>query len=346
MRLRAQNSDIPKVELKKLNRQLRPLIAVLVVMVLSLLVMLGALSLPHLFPWMMERMGERGALQGASSVRRMLECCRVWYMLLLGTGGAIVLALAVCLIFEVRGIFRAILRFLSNHRHMKRLEPLWLQESMDTLHELLEPEEMDRLVHEVERSSPSREADPWERPDAPPEPEAPAETAGQAYRRLSSECAAQLTAVLLLLCGIPLIVLMTLFPVLMLRETEGLQLYAQVTEDIQMLDAGQVDTFTVWLSPKARQVTTPGPWSESYPTPLTRYGAIGEDTGGEWIKIYVLPDMDFSLDPDALYNENKSILWNQEHAMQYQVSCTRNFCFVTGIRPLGLPYFSEEATNQ
>ena len=86
MRLRAQNSDLSKVEIKKLNRQLRPLIAVLVVMVLSLLVMLGVLSLPHLFPWMMERMGEGGALQGASSVRRLLECCRIWYMLLLGTG--------------------------------------------------------------------------------------------------------------------------------------------------------------------------------------------------------------------------------------------------------------------
>ena len=80
MRLRAQNSDLSKVEIKKLNRQLRPLIAVLVVMVLSLLVMLGVLSLPHLFPWMMERMGEGGALQGASSVRRLLECCRIWYL--------------------------------------------------------------------------------------------------------------------------------------------------------------------------------------------------------------------------------------------------------------------------
>lgn len=346
MRLRAQTSNIPKVELKKMNRQLRPLIAVFVVMVLSLLVMLGVLSLPHLFPWMMERMGESGALQGASSVRRMLECCRIWYMLLLGTGGAIVLALAVCFFFELRGILRAVLRYVSNHRHMRHLEPLWLQESMDTLHNLLEPEEADRLAHEVERSSPGQEADPWERPDASPEPEAPAETAGQAYQRLSSECAAQLTAVLLLLCGIPLIVLMTLFPVLMLRETEGLQLYTQVTEDIQLLDAGQVDAFTVWLSPKSRQVATPGPWSASLPTPLTRYGAIGEDTGGTWIKIYVLPDMDFALDPDALYNENKSILWNQEHATQYQVSCTHNFCFVTDIQPLDLPDFLEEATNQ
>ena len=52
---------------------------------------------------------------------------------------------------------------------------------------------------------------------------------------------------------------------------------------------------------------------------LTRYGAIGPDTGGEWVQIYVLPDLDFSLDPEALYNENKSILWNEEHAAQYQV---------------------------
>ncbi len=341
MRLRAQNSDLSKVEIKKLNRQLRPLIAVLVVMVLSLLVMLGVLSLPHLFPWMMERMGEGGALQGASSVRQLLECCRIWYMLLLGTGGAIVLALAVCFFFVLRGIVRAICRFISNHRHMKRLEPLWLQESMDTLHQLLEPDEVGQLVHEVERTSPSQETDPWEQPDTPPEPEAPTETAGQAYMRLSSECAAQLVAVLLLLCGIPLVVLTTLFPVLMLRETEGLQLYTQVTEDIQLLDAGQVDTFTVWLSPKARQVTTPGPWSASLPTPLTRYGAIGPDTGGEWVQIYVLPDLDFSLDPEALYNENKSILWNEEHAAQYQVSCTRNFHFVTGIRPIDPPYVLE-----
>ena len=59
--LQSARFNLSKVEIKKLNRQLRPLIAVLVVMVLSLLVMLGILSLPHLFPWMAVSVGASGS---------------------------------------------------------------------------------------------------------------------------------------------------------------------------------------------------------------------------------------------------------------------------------------------
>lgn len=331
-------SKIRDPELLKLNKRLRPLAAVVVVMLLSLLAMLGALSLPNLFPWMMERMGESGALAGASAARRMLECCRLWYMVLIGVGVTIWVALGLCAVFTVRGLFLCIRGALRARREMKANEKQWLQESLSTLHEFLEEDEVEEIAQQLEPKI-APEQDPWETPDGTEE--APDPTPGLAievYENALKQSSGYAMAALLLLCGVPVILLMALFPGMLLTSEDVPALYVQVTEDIAQLDAGETEQFTVWLSPKAREVTLPGPWSESYPTPVTRYGAISDETGGQWVMVYVPQDMEFALDPEALYNENRSVAWNEAHAVQYQVSYTRNFCFVTGIQPLELPY--------
>lgn len=321
-------------ELLKLNKRLRPLAAVVIVMILSLLAMLGVLSLPHLFPWMMERMGESGALEGACAARRLLECCRIWYMALLASGIVIWVAQGLCAVFTARGLFLCIRGALRARREMKANEKQWLQESLNALHAFLDEDEAEEIAQRLDP-----EQDPWEAPDGTEEsPEPIPGLASEVYENALKRSGGYATAALLLLCGVPVIILMVLFPGMMLVSEDVPALYTQVTEDIARLDAGEADTFTVWLSPKARQVTAPGPWSESYPTPLTRYGAIGEDTGGEWVRVYVPQELGFELDPEALYNENRSVAWNEANAVQYQVSYTRNFCFVTGIRPLDLPY--------
>ena len=325
-------------ELLKLNQRLRPLAAVVIVMILSLLAMLGVLSLPNLFPWMMERMGESGALEGASVTRRMLECCRIWYMVLMGAGVIIWAALGLCAVFTVRGLFLCMRGALEARRERKANEKQWLQESLATLHEFLEEDEVEEIAQHLEPKI-APEQDPWEAPDGTEgAPEPTPGLASEVYENALKRSGGYAMAALLLLCGVPVIILMALFPGMMLTSEDVPALYAQVTEDIARLDAGETEQFTVWLSPKAREVTLPGPWSESYPTPLTRYGAISGETGGAWVMVYVPQELGFALDPDALYNENRSVAWNEAHAVQYQVSYTRNFCFVTGIRPLGLPY--------
>lgn len=108
----------------------------------------------------------------------------------------------------------------------------------------------------------------------------------------------------------------------------------QAQADIAQIQAGQLQEATVWFSPKLRPARLPGPFSEGQPEPVTCYGGIGEQTDGRWVEFYVPDVLGFSLDQDAVYNENQSIAWNQENARQYRIHYTDNFYLVVDVEPL------------
>lgn len=112
-------------------------------------------------------------------------------------------------------------------------------------------------------------------------------------------------------------------------------LFAQASEDIAQIESGQLREVTVWLSPKSRAARLPGPYAEGQPEPVTRYGGISQETNGVWVEFYVPDCLHFSLDQNALYQEEESILWNEEHARQYRICYTENFCLAVSVEPVG-----------
>ena len=111
--------------------------------------------------------------------------------------------------------------------------------------------------------------------------------------------------------------------------------FLQAREDLAQIESNFLVEAEVWISPKARPANLPGPYSGSLTAqPITRYGIIGDDTGGQWLQVYVPNAMGFSLDQDRLYNENLSIQWNQENARRYRVRYTSNFHLVAEITPI------------
>lgn len=125
------------------------------------------------------------------------------------------------------------------------------------------------------------------------------------------------------------------FGVAMLLDHQPALLYTQVKEDIAQMESGQMQTITVWLSPKSRPSALP-PYDKNMPKSFTRYGGISYETEGEWVKFYVPNSLNFSLEQDALYNEEKSVEWNIRHAVQYEVIYTQNFHVVTKVNPISL----------
>lgn len=110
--------------------------------------------------------------------------------------------------------------------------------------------------------------------------------------------------------------------------------FFQAGHDLAEIDTGFLVQAEVWISPKCHPTRLPGPYTDKLAEVSTCYGIIGDDTGGEWVRVYVPDPMGFSLDPERLYNENQSIGWNWEHARRYRVHYTSNFHLVTEITPI------------
>lgn len=108
---------------------------------------------------------------------------------------------------------------------------------------------------------------------------------------------------------------------------------AQATEDIQSIEKDQLETAVCFVSPKSHPYRLPGPYTEGLPEPLVRYGVIGEDTQGEWIDLLVPNGLGFALEAGRLYDEDRSIGWNEENAQQYLVRYTVNLHIVVEITP-------------
>lgn len=137
--------------------------------------------------------------------------------------------------------------------------------------------------------------------------------------------------VITLVCLIfPCLILFGLVP----RE-ELFSKFRQAGADLTEIETGFLVQAEVWISPKSHPAPPPGPYSEYLTEVSTRYGIIGEDTGGQWVHVYVPDTMDFSLDQDRLYDETQVIAWNREHARRYRVRYTSNFHLVVEITPIG-----------
>lgn len=111
-------------------------------------------------------------------------------------------------------------------------------------------------------------------------------------------------------------------------------LFTRARADLAQAETGELQEVTVWLSPKCRPCGLPGPYAEGQPQPAVQYGGISQQTGGVWERYYVPDSLGFALDPDALYDENQSIQWNEEHARQYRLRYTDNFHLVVAVEPL------------
>lgn len=112
-------------------------------------------------------------------------------------------------------------------------------------------------------------------------------------------------------------------------------LYARATADIGQAKSGELGQVIVWLSPKARKMRLPGPYTKGQPEPVTRYGGISLETGGKWVDFFFPDGLGFSLDEEALYQEERSIEWNEMHARKYLIRYTEGLRVVVSAEPLG-----------
>lgn len=108
---------------------------------------------------------------------------------------------------------------------------------------------------------------------------------------------------------------------------------SQANADLAQIENGQLQEVTVWLSPKIHKSHLPGPYTKGQPEPVMDYGGISDDTNGRWVHFYVPDCLNFSLDQNALYDENESIAWNEENARQYTIRYTENFHLVASVEP-------------
>lgn len=140
-------------------------------------------------------------------------------------------------------------------------------------------------------------------------------------------------------CPVVLMVLCIGFPLFlggaMLAMEDVPGLWVEAGEDLAQIESGQLEEVNVWLSPKTRTARLPGPYGEGQPEPVTRYGGISEETDGMWVYFYLPECLGFSLDQDALYNENESIPWNEANAQRYQLRYTEHFRLVVSAEPAG-----------
>ncbi len=111
------------------------------------------------------------------------------------------------------------------------------------------------------------------------------------------------------------------------------QRIAWVDEDLRSIETDQLEVVECFISPKAHSVPIPGPYSGGMPEPLTVYGVIGEDTGRQWVRIYVPDGLGFALDPERLYDEDQSVPWNEANAQRYLIRYTSNLRIAAEVVP-------------
>lgn len=123
-------------------------------------------------------------------------------------------------------------------------------------------------------------------------------------------------------------------------------LISQADADLSQIENGQLEEVTVWLSPKASESHLPGPYMKGHPEPVMDYGGLGDETDRSWVRFYVPDCLGFSLDQNALFNENESIEWNEEYAQKYRLCYTSNFNLVVSAEPVGQPAPAPEGGTQ
>ena len=156
----------------------------------------------------------------------------------------------------------------------------------------------------------------------------------EASRNAVAQAEPYATAGAFLLLGVLLCALTAGFFLAMGTAEHLAELPGQAKADLAQLEAGTLEEAVVWISPKCRPARLPGPYSKDQPQLTMRYGVIGPDTGGQWVRVYVPNALGFSLAGERLYDENQNVAWNLEHAQRYLVRYTTQLHVVERVTPL------------
>lgn len=105
-------------------------------------------------------------------------------------------------------------------------------------------------------------------------------------------------------------------------------------EDMAQIAEGRLETAVVSFHKDEGRAGLRGIYTEGQPTMFTVYSGIGAEIGSRGSNYYILDNLGFVPDGDRLYDENKSINWNNENAGWYTVTYTANLHVVISVEPL------------
>lgn len=106
----------------------------------------------------------------------------------------------------------------------------------------------------------------------------------------------------------------------------------QYSADIRQIEGETLEHMTLLLDEDSTSDHMPG--APSNDLTLHRRGALGRDTGYEWITLRIPDALEFTPVPDSFVTPGQTYGWNWEHIQRYQVSYTSNFHLVTEITPI------------
>lgn len=111
------------------------------------------------------------------------------------------------------------------------------------------------------------------------------------------------------------------------------ELREMAQEDMAQIEDDRLETVEVYLLEKTVREKLPGPYAEGQQESFIVYRGIGEATNHKWESFYIPEILGFTPDAGKLYNEKKSIDWNEENAQVYYITYTTNFRVVISIQP-------------
>lgn len=111
-------------------------------------------------------------------------------------------------------------------------------------------------------------------------------------------------------------------------------LRAKTREDMAQIAEGRLETAEISFRKDEGRAGLRGIYTDGQPAMFTVYSGMGAEIDSRWSNYYILDDLGFIPDEDRLYNENKSIDWNDENAGWYTVTYTTNLHVVISVEPL------------
>lgn len=112
------------------------------------------------------------------------------------------------------------------------------------------------------------------------------------------------------------------------------ELRTRAREDMAQITEGRPESAVVCFGKGVEREGLPGPYTEGQPTVFSVYSGIGKESGSRWRGYRILGSLGFAPDGGRLYNENKSVDWNDENAAWYSVTYTSNLHVVISVEPL------------
>ena len=127
------------------------------------------------------------------------------------------------------------------------------------------------------------------------------------------------------------------FPFMIFQNNNPFEQCEIFKQEIATIEEGKLETAVVHFSsdPYQRDMTTLGNVNKTMYYAGSGYQVkndkVTEERIESWTKFYVPNSMDFTLDIEHMYNEQKSIQWNDEYATMYRITYTPNLKLITSI---------------